>query len=106
MTFREKLIELNACESSSIWLKNKDAREAWWALRKTNNATKEQSIAFANFCSKNARKLAERDERAEWAAERAESAERAAEWAKWAVAERKAQADFLRQLIKFEDIKL
>ena len=114
----------NECERGD-WL--------WWYLRIKELVTKEQSVMFAKFCAERAagwaagaalaaeaaERAAEVAERAalaaelaaEWAAEAAERAALAAEAAGWAAgwdaeaAERKKQADFIRSIIKFEDLK-
>ena len=105
-TLKEELIELKACEEAIKWVGEKTPEEAWntcergdwmwWLIWKTESATKEQSVRFADFCANNAK---ERAASAAWAAERA------ANVAEWSL-ERKKQADFIRTIFKREDIKI
>ena len=122
MTFREELINMGACKSAVEWIGDKTKEQAWnecergdwlwWYLRIKELVTKEQSVMFAKFCAKRAALAAEAAERAALAAERAAgwaalaalAAELAAGWDAEA-AERKKQADFIRSIIKFEDLK-
>ena len=95
-TLKEELIELKACEEAIKWVGEKTPEEAWntcergdwmwWLIWKTESATKEQSVRFADFCANNAKEraaaLAESAASAAWAAERAAWAA----WAAWAAA--------------------
>ena len=125
-TLKEELIELKACEEAIKWVGEKTPEEAWntcergdwmwWLIWKTESATKEQSVRFADFCANNAK---ERAASAAWAAARAAAwaalaeraasaatlADSAANVAEWSL-ERKKQADFIRTIFKREDIKI
>ena len=132
-TLKEELIELKACEEAIKWVGEKTPEEAWntcergdwmwWLIWKTESATKEQSVRFADFCANNAKERAASaawaaERAAAWAAlaeraasaasafaERAASAASAANVAEWSL-ERKKQADFIRTIFKREDIKI
>ena len=102
-TLVKKLRKLDACTSAMEWVESHPELSAaelweqcergdwmWWLLRQVALPTKAQSVAFAKWCAKRAKKNAAADA-ATYAASATDAAADAAD------AERKAQANYIRK---------